>query len=196
MNLLTFLTTDMVKIHYKWGEISHAHILNSQSPVSGLQTDLFYCSDLFLWTSGYGTRMHLFYTVGCITDTRYWRVLLQENCAVNILFCLYCWQINVLNVLFMRPFIKIFDFELMRKEQRTEEKNRTKLTLFNSWKNSTSPGPDLVPKDAFWKAIFRELENISKWSLYKPASHRSSLNSGQSEVFHMTAAAGPGAKAL
>lgn len=115
-----------------WGEISHAHILNSQSPVSGLQTDLFYCSDLFLWTSGYGTRMHLFYTVGCITDTRYWRVLLQENCAVNILFCLYCWQINVLNVLFMRPFIKIFDFELMRKEQRTEEKNRTKLTLFNS----------------------------------------------------------------
>ena len=93
--------------------------------------------------------MHLFYTVGCITDT-----LLQENCAVNILFCLYCWQINVLNVVFMRPFIKIFDFELMRKEQRTEEKNRTKLTLFNSWRNS-SPGPDLVPKDAFWKAIFR-----------------------------------------
>ena len=81
---------------------------------------------------------------------------------MNILFCLYCWQINVLNVLFMRPFIKIFDFELMRKEQRTEEKNRTKLTLFNSWISSTSPGPDLVPKNAFWKAIFRELENISK----------------------------------
>ena len=30
-----------------WGEISHAHILNSQSPVSGLQTDLFYCSISF-----------------------------------------------------------------------------------------------------------------------------------------------------
>ena len=107
----------------------------------------------------------------CITDTRYWRVLLQENCAVNILFCLYCWQINVLNVLFMRPFIKIFDFELMRKEQRTEEKNRTKLTLFNSWRNSTSPGPDLVPKDAFWKAIFRELENISKWKVFTNLHH-------------------------
>ena len=30
-----------------WGGISHAHILNSQSPVSGLQTDLFYCSISF-----------------------------------------------------------------------------------------------------------------------------------------------------
>ena len=142
-------------------------------PVSSLRSPdwSFLLLDLFLWTSGYGTRMHLFYTVCCITDTRYWRVLLQENCAVNILFCLYCWQINVPNVVFMRPFIKIFDFELMRKEQRTEEKNRKKLTLFNSWRNSTSPGPDLVPKDAFWKAIFRELENISKWKVFTNLHH-------------------------
>ena len=116
-----------------WGEISHAHILNSQSPVSGLQTDLFTARSLFVnkWLR-YQDAFILYSWLPCITDTRYWRVLLQENCAVNILFCLYCWQINVLNVLFMRPFIKIFDFELMRKEQRTEEKNRTKLTLFNS----------------------------------------------------------------
>ena len=111
-------------------------------PVSSLRSPdwSFLLLDLFLWTSGYGTRMHLFYTVCCITDTRYWRVLLQENCAVNILFCLYCWQINVLNVVFIRPFIKIFD-------------------------------PDLVPKDAFWKAIFRELENISKWKVFTNLHH-------------------------
>ena len=119
-----------------WGEISHAHILNSQSPVSGLQTDLFYCSISFCEQVATVpgciyfiqlAAMHYWYTIWKSSPTR-----VQENCAVNILFCLYCWQINVLNVLFMRPFIKIFDFELMRKEQRTEEKNRTKLTLFNS----------------------------------------------------------------
>ena len=132
-------------------------------PVSSLRSPdwSFLLLDLFLWTSGYGTRMHLFYTVCCITDTRYWRVLLQENCAVNILFCLYCWQINVLNVVFIRPFIKIFDLELMRKEQRTEQNKHS----------STSPGPDLVPKDAFWKAIFRELENISKWKVFTNLHH-------------------------
>ena len=100
----------------------------------------------------------------------------------------------------MRPFIKIFDFELMRKEQRTEEKNRTKLTLFNSWRNSTSPGPDLVPKDAFWKALFRKpwkiIQNENSFQTFI-ITHRSSMtHSGQSEVFHMTAAAGPGAMAL
>ena len=58
-----------------WGEISHAHILNSQSPVSGLQTARSLSVNKWL---RYQDAFILYSWLPCITDTRYWRVLLQE----------------------------------------------------------------------------------------------------------------------
>ena len=81
---------------------------------------------------------------------------------MNILFCLYCWQINVLNVLFMRPFIKILDFELMRKEQRTEEKNRTKLTIYSI------PGETaLVQVQILYQRTHSGKQYLENWKIFQ-----------------------------
>ena len=76
----------------------------------------------------------------------------------------------------------------MRKEQRTEEQN----------KQYSIPGEAaldqvqiLYQRTHSGKQYFENWKIFKMKSLYKPASRRSSLNSGQSEVFHMTAAAGP-----
>ena len=67
----------------------------------------------------------------------------------------------------------------MRKEQRTD--GEAALVQVQILYQKTHSG------------IMQYLEN---WKIFQNASRRSSLNSGQSEVFHMTAAVGPGAEAL
>ena len=76
---------------------------------------------------------------------------------MNILFCLYCWQINVLNVVFMRPFIKIFDFELMRKEQRTEQN-----------KHYSIPGEAaLVQVQILYQKTHSGMQYLENWKIFQ-----------------------------
>ena len=97
----------------------------------------------------------------------------------------------------MRPLIQIFDLELMTNEKRTKNKHYS------------IPGEAAVVQVQILYQRTRSgkhyLESHGKYfkmkTLYKLQTciitHRSSLtHSGQSEVFHMTAAAGTGAKAL